>query len=129
MRPSRWIALGGLLAGTAVAAGAFGAHGLDGMLVAQYAGWPAKTIAGHTVPASYKYLQDWQTAAQYQVIHALALLAVGLWGRAGRRNRLTDAAGWCFLVGSIVFCGSLYLLVLSGRTWLGAVTPLGACCS
>ncbi|CAK0746135.1 DUF423 domain-containing protein [Gammaproteobacteria bacterium] len=98
----QWGALNGLLA---VAAGAFAAHGLKSQL-------PADLLA------------IWQTGVQYQAMHALALLAVGLLtlqhpSRAGR------LAGWLFLGGIIIFSGSLYLLALIGVRWLGVITPLG----
>ena len=44
---------------------------------------------------------------------------------AGRANLLLRAAFWCFLAGSVLFSGSLYVLALSGARWLGAITPLG----
>ena len=130
MQPRFWIVLGSLLAGTAVAAGAFGAHGLDHVLVERYARTAAKTVAGQTLSASYKYLHDWKTAAEYQLAHALAVLVVGLLGPSSRGGspsgrRCRNAAGGCFVLGIVLFSGSLYLLVLTGRTWLGAVTPLG----
>ena len=91
-----------------VAAGAFGAHALRARLDA-----PALAV--------------WETAARYQLFHALALLAVALaasrWPAPG-----WAAAGWLFVAGTVVFSGSLYLLVLTGTRWLGAVTPLGGLC-
>lgn len=91
-----------------VAAGAFGAHALRARLDA-----PALAV--------------WETAARYQLFHALALLAVALaasrWPAPG-----WVAAGWLFVAGTVVFSGSLYLLVLTGTRWLGAVTPLGGLC-
>jgi uncharacterized membrane protein YgdD (TMEM256/DUF423 family) len=91
-----------------VAAGAFGAHGLRARLSAEM-------------------LAVWETAARYQMYHALALLAVALaasrWPAAG-----WGAAGWLFTAGILVFSGSLYLLALTGVRWLGAITPLGGLC-
>jgi uncharacterized membrane protein YgdD (TMEM256/DUF423 family) len=61
---------------------------------------------------------------RYQLYHALALLAVG--ATAGRLpGGALAIAGWLFVAGTVVFSGSLYVLVLSGQRWLGAVTPLG----
>jgi uncharacterized membrane protein YgdD (TMEM256/DUF423 family) len=101
----RWVVLGALSAAVAVAAGAFGAHALKARL-------------------SPEALAVWETAARYQTVHALALLAVaqaaGAW-----RSRLVEAAGWAFVVGTVLFSGSLYALALSGVRGLGAVTPLG----
>jgi uncharacterized membrane protein YgdD (TMEM256/DUF423 family) len=89
----------------AVAAGAFGAHALRGALPADL-------------------LEVFETAARYQMYHALALLAAG---RAASRRSCGAArlAGWLFVLGTVLFSGSLYALSLSGARWLGAVTPLG----
>ena len=98
--------LGALFGGLGVALGAFGAHALRASLTAQD-------------------LATFETGVRYQLYHALALLAVA-WA-VGRWPGLTSptAAGWAFVVGILVFSGSLYVLVLSGQRWLGAVTPLG----
>lgn len=120
-----WLRSGALLAGLAVAMGAFAAHGLEKPLAKMYPESETRVIGGLTVPASYKYLQDFKTAAEYQLIHALALLAVGLLMRQVGSRRALTVAGWSFLLGIVLFSGSLYVLVLSGvRAW-GAVTPLG----
>ena len=101
----RFFSLGAALALVGVAAGAFGAHGLEGRV----------TVAR---------LATWDTAAQYQVVHALALLATA-WATTRWFGRVTVAAGWFFVVGMLLFSGSLYLLVLTDTPWLGAITPLG----
>jgi uncharacterized membrane protein YgdD (TMEM256/DUF423 family) len=91
-----------------VALGAFGAHGLKTRL--------------NALPDGVDRLEWWKTAAQYHLLHALALaLAAGLFGdtRAGR------AACVAFCVGIALFAGSLYTMTLTGVRWLGAVTPLG----
>ena len=89
----------------AVAAGAFGAHALR-----------ARLTAGD--------LEIFETAARYQMYHALALLGVA-WAVTRWPGGAAHTAGWLFLGGTVVFSGSLYLLVLTGQRWLGAVTPLG----
>lgn len=97
--------LGALLALLAVALGAFGAHALRASL-------------------SPQDLATFETGVRYQMYHALALLAVA--GAVARWPGSTAAvAGWLFVVGIVVFSGSLYVLVLTGQRWLGAVTPLG----
>jgi uncharacterized membrane protein YgdD (TMEM256/DUF423 family) len=98
-------ALSGFLA---VACGAFGAHALRDRLSADM-------------------LQVFQTGVSYQMYHALALLAVGmLLARFSTDGSAwLSTAGWLFIAGSVLFSGSLYLLSLSGTTWLGAITPLG----
>jgi uncharacterized membrane protein YgdD (TMEM256/DUF423 family) len=89
----------------AVAAGAFGAHALRARL-------PSESLA------------IFETAARYQMYHALALIAVAWLGSRSASNT-ADWAGWLFLVGTILFSGSLYALALTGVRWLGAITPLG----
>jgi uncharacterized membrane protein YgdD (TMEM256/DUF423 family) len=100
-----FVTLGAGSAFLAVAAGAFGAHALRTRLSADL-------------------LQVFETAARYQMYHALGLVAaawvVGRWPGA-----LPQWAGWLFVAGTILFSGSLYALALSGVRWLGAITPLG----
>jgi uncharacterized membrane protein YgdD (TMEM256/DUF423 family) len=96
-----FLRLGAASALIAVSAGAFGAHALRARL-------------------SPDLLAVFETAARYQMYHALALCIVGL--LAGRAAR---AAGWLFVAGTVVFSGSLYLMALTGERWLGAVTPVG----
>ena len=118
-----WTSVGALLAGLAVAAGAFAAHGLDGYFSAKYAGQERK-VAGVTVPAAQKYLADFRTAAEYQMYHALALLAVGALG-ATRPSRWVTVAGVSFVGGTLLFSGCLYALTLTGQRWLGMIVPIG----
>lgn len=119
-----WLPVGAVLGGLAVALGAFAAHGLDKTLADKYRDAPPKMVAGREMPASWKYLQDFKTGAEYQMYHALALLVVGLAARSGRA-RLLDLAGWSFLLGIGLFSGSLYALTLTGQTRWGMVTPFG----
>ena len=97
-----------------VALGAFGAHGLR-----------ARVESGALEP---RLLDVWHTAAQYQMYHALALCAVA-WvitqHTAGGSNTPGVVAGWAFIVGTLLFSGSLYTMTLTGVRWLGAITPLG----
>lgn len=104
-RSLRFFALGALFALVAVALGAFGAHGLR----------------ARVDPAM---LAVFETAARYQMYHALGLLAVA-WAVAVAPGRLASAAGWLFVAGILVFSGSLYALVLTGVRALGAITPFG----
>jgi uncharacterized membrane protein YgdD (TMEM256/DUF423 family) len=100
-----FLAAGAVSGGLAVAAGAFGAHALRTRLAPDL-------------------LAVFQTGAQYQLAHALALLASGwMVGRAPGGASL--AAGWLFLAGTVLFSGSLYALALSGVRVLGLVTPFG----
>lgn len=89
----------------AVALGAFGAHALKARL-------------------SPELQAVWETGVRYQVYHALGLFVVA-WLTTVTQSRLVPAAGWCFVAGTALFSGSLYVLSLSGIRWLGAITPLG----
>jgi len=120
---SRWIKRGALLGALAVALGAFGAHGLGSYLVKKYAG-ETREVLGESVSAAGKSLADFKTAASYQLSHALVIVATGTLMTMRPRRGLTIAA-WCFLLGTLIFSGSLYALVLSGVRWLGAITPIG----
>ncbi|HET7231597.1 MAG TPA: DUF423 domain-containing protein [Longimicrobium sp.] len=91
-----------------VAAGAFGAHALRARL-------PADLLA------------VFETAARYQMYHALALLAVALLAMLAPTGAVR-AAGWLFTAGIVIFSGSLYALALSGVRVLGAITPIGGVC-
>lgn len=90
----------------AVGFGAFGAHALRNRLD-EYS------------------LGVFQTAVQYHFYHSLALLAVGVIALGQPQAVLLRSSGWLFVIGIIVFSGSLYLLSVSGLRWLGAITPLG----
>ncbi len=99
-------ALNGFLA---VALGAFGSHGLKSRLTEHYLG-------------------VWQTAVQYHFYHALALCVVAVLWQKSALASWSSYAGWLFLAGIVLFCGSLYGLALGGPRWLGPVTPLGGLC-
>jgi len=100
-----FLSLGAILAGLAVAAGAFGAHGLEGRVTPER-------------------IETFRTGVTYQMYHALALLFVGWWATQDA-SALTAWAGGCFVAGIVIFSGSLYLLVLTDTSWLGAITPIG----
>lgn len=100
--------LGSTFAFLSVAAGAFGAHALKDRLTSDH-------------------LETFQTAARYQMSHALALFVVAYAAyRFG--GALVTAAGWLFVAGIALFAGSLYALALSGVSILGAITPFGGLC-
>ena len=98
-------ALGAASGFIAVTAGAFGAHGLRARLTPEL-------------------LAVFDTGARYQMVHALALLAVA-WAISRWPGRAAVASGWCFVAGTLLFSGSLYLLALTGLRSLGAITPAG----
>jgi uncharacterized membrane protein YgdD (TMEM256/DUF423 family) len=85
----------------AVALGAFGAHGLKTLLT------------------GLGTIDVFETAVRYQFFHALAMLVVA------RLRPFVAPAWWCFLIGIVVFSGSLFVLALTGLKWLGAITPVG----
>ncbi|HET6425326.1 MAG TPA: DUF423 domain-containing protein [Planctomycetaceae bacterium] len=121
--PGVWMMVGAILAGLAVACGAFAAHGLDTQFVKQYEG-KTRVVAGREIPLAEKFLRDFRTGAEYQMYHGLALIALGLLCQS-RPSRAANVAGWCFLAGIILFSGSLYILTLTGVTKWGMITPIG----
>jgi uncharacterized membrane protein YgdD (TMEM256/DUF423 family) len=100
-----------LLGLTAVALGAFGAHGLESH-------WKA------TLPEvdAARRLDVWRTGVFYQITHAIVLLVLAFGCPEKHQAR---AASWCFVIGINIFSGSLYLLCVTGLKWLGAITPIG----
>ena len=115
--PRLFLTLGAFSAAISVAAGAFGAHALRSRV-------------------EPRLLEVFETAARYQMYHALALIAVALvLARSGDvtaavlgpapGNSLVVASGWCFVVGTLLFSGSLYAMTFTGVRALGAITPLG----
>src|SRR4051812_17635171 len=101
-RDSRFALIAGaLLAATGVALGAFGAHGLRTLLSPEALGW-------------------WQSAVQYQMWHAIGLVAIGAAPEARTRG-----PAWMLAAGTAIFSGSLYFMALSDARWLGAITPVG----
>src|SRR5947209_7460388 len=104
-----WLFTAAFLGGLAVACGAFGAHGLKAHFAAD----------GEISRDDEQQLANWETAARYQMYHALALLAVGL--LAARDNsRVLYFAGLSMTIGTLVFSGCLYALVLTGERRLVA---------
>ncbi len=85
--------------------GAFGAHTLKNKL-------------------STEMLDTFDVAVRYQMYHAIGLIVVA-WALSQWQNTLTTRAGWCFIVGILIFSGSLYILSLTETRWLGAITPIG----
>jgi uncharacterized membrane protein YgdD (TMEM256/DUF423 family) len=111
MMARTFAAIGAGSAAVAVAAGAFGAHALRARV-------------------EPRLLEVFETAARYQMYHALALLAVAWLVDRGLQagTGLAVGAGWLFVAGTVVFSGSLYAMALTGVRALGAVTPVGGVC-
>ena len=99
-----WILVAAASGALAVAAGAFGAHGLRAQ-------------------ATLEQVQSWTTASQYHLLHSVALLALGLY--AAQSGRGVQWPATLFTIGIVLFSGSIYLLVLTPFRWLGPVTPVG----
>ena len=105
--PRLWICAGALNGLLAVALGAFAAHGLEGRLSPESLDWI-------------------ETGARYELIHAVALLAVAaLAHREIKPSIFLGVVGWAFLIGTILFCGTLYAMSLGGLTGLSLVVPVG----
>lgn len=101
-----WLLAAGLLGATGIVFGSFGAHVLQDKL-------------------SPKDLATFEIGVRYQMYHALALAALAGWTRDERTPAVLSAAGWCLIIGTVLFSGSLYALVTTGPRALGAVAPLG----
>ncbi len=89
-----------------ISLGAFGAHGLEGKI-------------------SERLIANWKTGAHYHMIHAIALVLVGLLIDRIGSTSLIHTGGWLLVAGILLFSGSLYLMALTGVTKLGAITPIG----
>ena len=105
MQSKQWMILGSLSAFFGVVFGAFGAHFLKDRL-------------------TEKNFIVYQTAVQYQMYHALALIALGLWA-AQYPSTDTNLTGLAFALGISIFSGSLYALAITDLRFLGAITPIG----
>lgn len=103
-----FLLLGALSGFTAVALGAFAAHGLKGKLPADL-------------------FDVFEVGARYHMYHALALVGVA-WAATRWPGGAVTAAGWFFVAGIVLFSGSLYALAMTGIRPLGAITPLGGVC-
>lgn len=104
-RWNAWLTLSALLALTAVAAGAFGAHALKSRL-------------------SVEKLASYEVGVRYQMYHALALMVLTLVYERARSRGLTAARVLIF-IGVLMFSGSIYILALLGWRWMGPITPIG----
>lgn len=103
-----FLMVGALSGAVSVAAGAFGSHGLRAKL-------------------EPRMLEVFETAARYQMYHALALMAVA-WVATRWPGTMTTASGWLFVAGTVLFSGSLYGYTLTGVRTLAIITPIGGVC-
>jgi uncharacterized membrane protein YgdD (TMEM256/DUF423 family) len=97
---------GAVLTALAIMMGAFGAHALKGHL-------------------SEEMLTVYKTAVEYHIYHALGMLLVGILWKQYPTATLITWSGGMMMLGILLFCGSLYILSITGTRWLGAITPFG----
>ena len=103
-----FFAAGALLGFLGVAAGAFGAHALRDSLA------PERLVT-------------YELAVRYQMYHAFALIATA-WAASRWPGSLMNTAGWLFIAGVVIFCGTVYALAFGSPRWFGAITPIGGLC-
>jgi len=107
MNAKQILQLAGISGALAVGLGAFGAHSLEALLIQN------------------GRLDTFQTAVNYHFYHTLALLGLGILATIKPEWKGIEFAAWSMVLGIMIFSGSLYVLSLTGITWLGAITPLG----
>jgi uncharacterized membrane protein YgdD (TMEM256/DUF423 family) len=107
MKPRNVFRIGALLLALAIAAGAFGAHGLKGRVTVDK-------------------LETFEIGVRYQFYNALGLMAAASWlVKSGSQTRRNRVAVMMILIGTAIFSGTLYGIVVGGPRWLGAITPIG----
>ncbi len=116
MNPRIWITVGALFAAAAVALGAYHAHGLKGTLQS----------SGLHEPELTERMENFATAARYQMYHALGLVLLGLVA-ARSAGAWSTLAGIAFVIGVLLFSGLLYALALGGPKILARSSRLAAC--
>lgn len=107
MKAKQILQLAGISGAIAVGLGAFGAHSLEALLIQN------------------GRLDTFQTAVNYHFYHTLALFGIGILATIKPDWKGISFAAWSMVLGILIFSGSLYVLCLTGITWLGAITPLG----
>jgi uncharacterized membrane protein YgdD (TMEM256/DUF423 family) len=107
MKGKNILVIAGISGALAVGIGAFGAHGLEQLLIQN------------------GRLDTFETAVSYHFYHTLGLLGLGILALIKPEWKGLSLAAWGMLLGILIFSGSLYILSITGITWLGAITPLG----
>lgn len=107
MKGKNILVIAGISGALAVGIGAFGAHGLEQLLIQN------------------GRLDTFETAVSYHFYHTLGLLGLGILAMIKPEWKGLSLAAWGMLLGILIFSGSLYILSLTGITWLGAIPPLG----
>lgn len=118
MNARGWIFCGGILAALAVAAGAFGAHGLESRLDPKTANSPEEAAQ------RVRQLENFKTAAEYQLTSAIGIVLAGLVA-AHTRTRLAAAAAIALTLGIVLFSGGLYAWVLTEQKFFVMIVPIG----
>lgn len=108
----QWIICGAIFGFLGVATGAFGAHGLQSM------------FADVDPFEAQRQIEIFKTGARYALIHGVLLIGVALLS-AQQPSKKLRISGWAFVLGTAIFSSTLWLLVLTGQKWLGAITPIG----
>ena len=103
-----WISVAGVAGFLGVSTGAFGAHALKGSIDPYLLG-------------------VFETGSEYCLIHALALLGIGILAQNGT-SKIVQRSGWLMTIGIFIFSGTLWTLALTNTRWLGAITPIGGLC-
>lgn len=101
-----FFSIASLLGALAVGLGAFGAHAMRGRM-------------------AENLLANYETGVRYHFYHVLALVAVVVAIQRWPNSNLPGLAGWLFVIGIVIFSGSLYIMAFTGLRWLGAITPIG----
>lgn len=101
---NKWVSISAVLGALSVIMGAFGAHGLEGRVEEKAIEWV-------------------RTGAHYQLTHALALLGWAIWRQQSGQS--SELPGWGFLLGTVIFSGTLYAMTFGAPRWFGAITPIG----
>lgn len=137
MNGKNWLITGGVIGLLAVVFGAFGAHGIEGVIPQWYGEDDLKkddTVEESDAPPTWyrldqlhqKKLKTWITGVRYHFYHTLAIIAVGvLLLVSGQKNKWLDCAATCFVIGIAGFSGSIYVLVISKVGILGMTAALG----
>jgi uncharacterized membrane protein YgdD (TMEM256/DUF423 family) len=104
--------------------GFFAAGSISGLLGVLCGAFGAHALRGHL---SSDALAVYETGVRYQLFHAMGLFAAS-WAAVRWPGRAVRTAGWLFIVGTLLFSGSLYALAMTGQRTLGAITPFGGVC-
>jgi uncharacterized membrane protein YgdD (TMEM256/DUF423 family) len=95
---------------------------ISGFLVVMLGAFGAHALETRILP---EMLEVWNTSVQYHMFHTAALIGLALLQREHPAPAGLNIVSYLFIAGLVLFCGSLYVLALTGARWLGMITPLG----